>query len=112
MLLSYFLPLFVWIWMMGFVTYVQHTHPKIIWLTEGERKSFQESVLITSNRVSFNQFMEIAFLNIMEHTAHHMLPNIPLYNLKKAQRALEAEYPSTIVIIQNLVREYFDTAFV
>jgi omega-6 fatty acid desaturase (delta-12 desaturase) len=33
----------------------------------------------------------------MEHTAHHMRPGIPLYNLDESQTLLEEHFPEIIV---------------
>ncbi len=36
--------------------------------------------------------------NILEHTAHHVDPRVPLYNLPEAQDRLEAVYPEEIIV--------------
>ena len=38
------------------------------------------------------------FHNILEHTAHHVDPRIPLYNLPDVQARLESVYPSDILV--------------
>ncbi len=35
-------------------------------------------------------------LNILEHTAHHIAPQIPLYHLARAQAALKTEYAGLV----------------
>jgi acyl-lipid omega-6 desaturase (Delta-12 desaturase) len=36
--------------------------------------------------------------NILEHTAHHVDPRVPLYNLPEVQSRLEATYPEEIAV--------------
>jgi omega-6 fatty acid desaturase (delta-12 desaturase) len=42
--------------------------------------------------------IELILHNIMEHTAHHADPRVPLYNLEKAQKHLEDTYGEIVVV--------------
>src|SRR5262249_870610 len=44
--------------------------------------------------------------NIMEHTAHHVDPRIPLYNLENAQKDLEKAYASDVIVFPFTVGGY------
>ena len=53
-------------------------------------------------------FLEWVMAHIMQHTAHHVDPKIPLYRLPQSQRCLEQVYPQEIVVeswsIRGLIR--------
>jgi omega-6 fatty acid desaturase (delta-12 desaturase) len=91
-----FTPFLVFTWLMGFITFQQHTNPAIPWF-DGKREwtYFQGQVLGTAH-VRFPRVMDFLFLNIFEHTAHHVDPLIPLYQLAQSQSALETAFPGVI----------------
>ncbi len=106
--LGYFLPFLVWNYVIGFTVYMHHTHPNIPWYDEQKHSSFYETQIYISTRVSHPEPLQSLYININEHTAHHLLPSIPIYNLKKAQRLLENTQKNNITIIKNGLKEYFD----
>jgi omega-6 fatty acid desaturase (delta-12 desaturase) len=78
-----------WIWFMGFVSFVQHTHPRMAWYDDEEEWSFYHVQLRSTAHVKFPWPIERLLNNIMDHPAHHLDPTIPLYNLTGSQRLLE-----------------------
>jgi omega-6 fatty acid desaturase (delta-12 desaturase) len=99
------IPFLVFSWLIGFATFQHHTHPRILWYDdEGEWNFFRAQVQGTVH-VEFPRWIEVMLNNIMEHTAHHVDPKVPLYRLTKAQDALEATFGE-----QNVVRERFSFA--
>lgn len=82
-------PFLVWNWLMGFVTYLHHTHPAIRWFDTVREWSFVESQVEGSAHVIFPAALDFALLRIMQHTAHHICPEIPLYRLRGYQKALD-----------------------
>ncbi len=53
--------------------------------------------MLSSVHVVFPYYTNLVFHRIMEHTAHHLRPGIPLYNLDDGQTVLEKTYPEIIV---------------
>jgi omega-6 fatty acid desaturase (delta-12 desaturase) len=53
--------------------------------------------------------VELVLHNIMEHTAHHADPRVPLYNLEQAQKNLEAAYGDNIVVVPFTLGGLFKT---
>ncbi|HEY0613894.1 MAG TPA: fatty acid desaturase [Candidatus Elarobacter sp.] len=80
-------PFLVWNALMGFVIYQHHTDPAIHWYGAGEPvpETLQSDA---TQDVIFPGPVNVLFHNIMEHTAHHADPSIPLYHLPAAQRRL------------------------
>ncbi len=81
-------PFAAWNWLMGFFTYQHHTHPEIPWFDRHEEWSFVRGQLYGTAHVVFPSWLGSLLLNIMEHTAHHVDPLIPLYRLRTSQAML------------------------
>ncbi len=92
-MLGFVVPWATWLTIVGFVVYVQHTHPEVAW--HRERSSWAAShgyiadVVSVSLPFSFDRVLH----NIMEHAAHHADPRIPSGNLRCAQQRLEQMHP-------------------
>jgi omega-6 fatty acid desaturase (delta-12 desaturase) len=90
----------IWIQFMGFVTFLQHTHPKVAWYDDPKEWSFYHVQLKSSTHVVFPFPIERLLNNIMDHAAHHIDPAIPLYHLPKGQRILEQSCEEHAAVIQ------------
>ena len=84
-------------WLLGFLTYLHHTHPKIPWFNDPEEWSYYRGQILGTTHVRFGRGINGLIHNIMEHTAHHADPRIPLYHLPAAQEDLEAIYRHDVV---------------
>ena len=84
-------PFLVWNVLMGFVTYLHHTHPKIRWFDDRNSWRTDSHQVNGAVHVIFPGPINLIFHRIMEHNAHHEHPAIPFYNLKSAQDRLEAQ---------------------
>jgi acyl-lipid omega-6 desaturase (Delta-12 desaturase) len=96
LLFGVFVTQFVWNWQMGFVTFLHHFHPQVSWYREAEAPPAATRQLTSTVHMSFPAGTHWAMLNILEHTAHHIDPKIPLYHLPRAQAALNAEFSADI----------------
>ncbi|MBA3315210.1 MAG: fatty acid desaturase [Planctomycetota bacterium] len=92
------LPFMIWNWVMAYATFQHHTHPQVPWYDREEDWSAFRGQVKSGVHVRLPRFFEVALHNIMDHTAHHVDPKIPLYNLPKQQRVLEAAYPDDILV--------------
>ena len=105
-LVSWILPFLVWNVLMGTTTFLHHTHPRVRWYGTREEWTMQQAALESATRVSYPDIINPVFYNINEHSAHHLRPAIPIYRLRKAQRALEAAFPGRVTVVKNAFREY------
>ncbi|TXH04802.1 MAG: fatty acid desaturase [Nevskiaceae bacterium] len=111
---GFLVPFLVWNGLIGFVVYVHHTHPRIIW--HGDKTAWlrAQPFVTTTVHITFRRRWGVdagALLHhIMEHTAHHVDMGIPLYHLRRAQEILEHRMPGRIVVQAFSWRWYFDTA--
>ena len=87
-ILGFIVPLLFASFMIGNSVYQQHTHETIPWFSsEAECRKLGGAEKVTMH-VRFPRWYNVLSHNVMEHTAHHVDPRIPLYNLSRAQKAL------------------------
>jgi acyl-lipid omega-6 desaturase (Delta-12 desaturase) len=100
LVLGFIIPFLIWNFMMGFTVYQHHTHESIPWCKsrkEREKIGGQEDLTM---HVKYPRWYNVVSHNIMEHTAHHVDPRIPLYQLAKAQSKLSKLLGNEINVIQ------------
>jgi omega-6 fatty acid desaturase (delta-12 desaturase) len=101
-------PFAAWNWLMGFFTYQHHTHPTVAWYANVDDWSFFDGQVRGTVHVEFPWLIEFVLNNIMQHTAHHVDPRIPLYNLKESQAELERKFADAMVVEHWTLRGYRD----
>jgi omega-6 fatty acid desaturase (delta-12 desaturase) len=102
-------PQLLWNWLMGFVVFLHHTHPRVPWYGNERDWTFYAGQIQSVVHVELPRPVELVLHNIMEHTAHHVDPRIPLYNLEDAQKTLETAYGGDIVVVPFTWRGFFHT---
>jgi len=70
---------------MGFVIYVQHTHPRVAWYERRDQWTANAGYATTTVHVKLMRPLDGLIHYILEHGAHHVNMGIPLYRLKEAQ---------------------------
>lgn len=103
------IPYILWHWVMGFIVLVHHTHPTVPWYGDVADWSYYAGQVQSTVHVELPRPVEVALHHIMEHTAHHADPRVPLYHLEKAQKALEDAYGDDIVVVPFTVAGFFKT---
>lgn len=107
-------PAFVCHWLLGFLTYLHHTHPAIPWFADRSQWSFYQGQVRGTTHVQFPAGINGMIHNIMEHTAHHVDQSIPHYHLPEAQRQIERAHapviarftPRSFMYIQRVCQLY------
>jgi omega-6 fatty acid desaturase (delta-12 desaturase) len=95
--LALFIPHLVWNWLMGFVIYLQHTHPNTHWFATPDERPYLERQILNTVHVIFPRPIGLVLHNMMEHTVHHVDQRIPLYRLRLAQDAICHKYEPYII---------------
>ena len=108
-LIGIIFPFVVWMWLMGFLTFQHHTHLRSTWYNNQADWCFYRGHLQSTVHVKFPRWIEIALHNTMDHTAHHVDPKIPLYNLHMAQHSLEEEYHEDIIVEVWNLKSFLNT---
>jgi omega-6 fatty acid desaturase (delta-12 desaturase) len=96
---GFVLPFLAFNCIMGFVIYVQHTHPEVAWFDKREEWQKRLGFITTTVNVVVPRRMGEILHDILEHGAHHVNTGVPLYRLRAAQQALKSAVP-------NLARVY------
>ncbi len=94
------IPFLVWNLFISFVTVIQHTGPDVKWSVPTGRPSTADQKLHGTVRIRFPEAIDVLFHRLMQHTAHHLNPIIPMYSLKAAQRNLEAGHADEVISIR------------
>lgn len=102
------LPFAVWSFVMGFVTYQQHTNPSVVWYADRRDWDPVTAQVHGTVHVVFPAPVGALLGNIMEHTAHHIDVAIPLFDLPEAQRRVEQEFPEGVTVVKWSLRYYLD----
>jgi omega-6 fatty acid desaturase (delta-12 desaturase) len=90
-------PFLVWNLFISFVTVIQHTGPEVRWSVPTGRPSTPEQKMYGTVRIRFPEAIDLLFHRLMQHTAHHLNPIIPLYSLKAAQLSLDEGHPDKVI---------------
>jgi acyl-lipid omega-6 desaturase (Delta-12 desaturase) len=84
-------------YLIGFTTYLQHTHPSIPWFDSKSEWTFYIGQVRGTTHTHLPYKINWLFHNVMDHLAHHVDPRIPLYHLPEAQQQIERSYPRHVV---------------
>ncbi len=95
--LAVLLPQILWNSLMGLVILLHHTHPRVRWYDDPEEWTFYAGQVSGTVHVTFPWPIGPLLHHIMEHTAHHIDPRVPLYHLPEAQRAAEAVFAEDVI---------------
>ena len=106
--MGFLLPFLLWNALMGFVIYVHHTDPQVRWYQDGAAWATAQPHLTATIHIQFPRLVGAALHNIMEHPVHHLDMTIPLYQLKGAQKQLDALASGRILRRQFSWRRYRD----
>ena len=103
------IPFVAWNWAMGMIILLHHTHPTVPWYGDVADWSYYAGQVRSVVHIELPRPIELVLHHIMEHTAHHADPRVPLYNLEQAQKNLEAAYGESIVTVPFTLGGLFAT---
>src|SRR5262249_50490724 len=92
------IPFALWNWYVGFAVFLQHNHPEVAWFLDKDEWDFFAGQVEGTTHITLPWYLEWASAFVMQHTAHHVDPRIPLYRLTESQSHLEKAYPEDIVV--------------
>lgn len=95
--LGFAVPFLVFQVLNSIVIYLHHTHPRVQWYTTAQLPNPEEVGTLASVHIVFPAFINWLFHRIMEHTAHHLRPGIPLYHLLQGQNLIEGRTPEIVI---------------
>jgi len=107
-LISMALPFALWNTIMGFVVFVQHTHPSIAWFQKRQEWQRSRAYLTATANVRLPLGIDRVMHCIMEHNAHHVNPRISMFALRRAQREVQVQAPGEVLSYRLNWRTYRD----
>lgn len=103
-------PFVFWLYAMGLTVYQQHTSERVKWYKSlSEWKQDVNSQFEVSIHVKYPGWYNFITHNSYYHPVHHVNARIPVYNLRKAQAALEDSDSSLIVKIPFSMSAFYQT---
>ncbi len=107
------IPFVIWNYAMGLTIYQHHTHPKIRWYATIEewRESLSNQGEVTVY-VKYPGWYNFITHYIYVHPTHHVNTKVPIYHLTKAEQALEAKLPESILVIPFNLFDFIKTVHV
>jgi omega-6 fatty acid desaturase (delta-12 desaturase) len=87
-LFGLFLPVFFWTTHITFLSIFQHTAPDAKWKLPDGKPSNHDDMIAGTVHVTFPEWLDIVFLRIMQHQAHHLNVHIDLHSVKDAQKVV------------------------
>ena len=106
LLLACIVPFILWNWTVGLVVYLHHTHPEVRWYATKRDWLRNAGQVSGTVHIVFPDPFGALLHYIMEHPAHHLNSNIPLYNLRAANRRLR-QIGAGFVITRFSLRHYW-----
>jgi len=101
----FIVPWMLWNVMIGWTVYVHHIHPGIAWSTRRDWTKLKGHVEGTTN-FEMPRLINAIWHNIFDHTAHHLDPRIPFYNLPAATDALHEAHGDLVERRPYRLRDY------
>jgi omega-6 fatty acid desaturase (delta-12 desaturase) len=98
MLLAIVLPFLIYNWMVGFVSFLNHTHPDIPWFARRDEWSFYTGQVHCTAHTSVPRWMIFFVTDIGLHGAHHIEPRIPIWGLEQAEQRIVADAHDDLVL--------------
>jgi omega-6 fatty acid desaturase (delta-12 desaturase) len=108
-MLAMVLPFALWNSIMGFVVFVQHTHPSIAWFQKRQEWQRYRAYLTSTANVRLPLGIDRLMHCIMEHNAHHVNPGISMFALRRAQRQVQERAPDDVLSYQLNWHSYLDS---
>lgn len=95
--LTIFVPILIFNWLVGFASFLNHTHPRVPWFARREQWSFYEGQVHCTVHVAVPRWMIFFLTDLGLHGAHHIDPRIPIWGLTHAEARIAADAGEHIV---------------
>jgi acyl-lipid omega-6 desaturase (Delta-12 desaturase) len=97
-LLGLVAPYLVWTYLIGLMDLLHHTHPRAVCFADREEWDYYTANVRSTTHLVLPLGLNRLMHNLLEHTAHHVDPRVPLFHLPAAQARLEAAYPGDVPV--------------
>ena len=95
---AFLVPYLIWTYSIGCFDLVSHTHPRAAWFQDRSDWSFYRANVWSTTHVIIPFWTSSLVHHVFRHTAHHIDPRIPLYELEAAQREVEHAHGKDVIV--------------
>jgi acyl-lipid omega-6 desaturase (Delta-12 desaturase) len=93
-------PFAVFCWMVGYVSFFNHTHPRVPWFARAEDWSFFGGQLSCTVHMSVPMWLVFFLTDLGLHGSHHFEPRVPIWRLPGADDTVKQAFSRQLVIEQ------------
>ncbi len=97
LVLAIVLPFIIFNWLVGFASFLNHTHPSVPWFADRAQWSFYRGQVHCTVHVGVPKWMIFFLTDLGLHGAHHIDPRIPIWQLESAEERIAAAAGEEIV---------------
>lgn len=90
-------PFLVFCWMVGYVSFFNHTHPRVPWFSRASEWSFFGGQLNCTVHMSVPPWLVFFLTDLGLHGTHHFDPRIPIWRLSGAEEIVGRVFARDIV---------------
>ncbi|HTX35190.1 MAG TPA: fatty acid desaturase [Bryobacteraceae bacterium] len=94
---------------LGWLLYVQHTHPRTRFYSDRTEWEFFEAQSANSTHIKFPPFLDRMLNGVLDHTAHHLDVRAPFYRLRGVQAQLDCLLNGRNVAVRWSWQEFLHT---
>lgn len=96
-LLAIVVPFLIFNWLVGFVSFLNHTHPTVPWFARREEWSFYIGQVHCTVHMGVPRWFVFFITDLGLHGAHHIDPRVPIWSLSGAEAQIRADAGGEIV---------------
>ena len=100
------LPFAVFCWLVGFASFLNHTHPQVPWFARRAEWSFYIGQVHCTVHMEVPKWMIFFLTDVGLHGAHHIDPRVPIWGLDKAEPRIRATAGEEIIVEQWTYRRH------
>jgi acyl-lipid omega-6 desaturase (Delta-12 desaturase) len=90
-------PFVVFCWLVGFASFLNHTHPQVPWFARRAEWSFYIGQVHCTVHMEVPKWMVFFLTDVGLHGAHHVDPRVPIWGLDKAEPRIRATAKEEII---------------
>jgi omega-6 fatty acid desaturase (delta-12 desaturase) len=98
--LAIVVPFLIFNWLVGFASFLNHTHPQVPWFAKREEWSFYTGQVNCTVHMAMPTWMIFFLTDVGLHGAHHIEPRIPIWGLEEAETHIVADAHADLVLEQ------------
>jgi omega-6 fatty acid desaturase (delta-12 desaturase) len=106
--LAIMVPFLTFNWMVGFTSFLNHTHPGVPWFAKRGEWSFYAGQVHCTVHMGVSTWMIFFVTDFGLHGAHHIEPRIPIWGLDKAEPQIVADAHDELVLEEWSYRRHRD----